>query len=115
MSICETYTVARIEPLEGEELCAPSDAVTLLERVAYTGEFAIENLLRRIDRSGSTGVLADSNTNCPVVPETVGFIAAEFEITILVAVGLLCKGSNADKKGGSNCKKLFHTFFYLVN
>ena len=62
-----------------------------------------------------SSVYTTTETNIPVVKELVGFIATEFGVSILIFVGFLREGSNTDKKSGSNSKKLFHTFFYLVN
>jgi hypothetical protein len=58
-----------------------------------------------------SGVYATCETDIPVVEELVGFIATEFGVSILILVGFLRERSNADKKSGSNSKKLFHTFF----
>ena len=105
----ETYTIARLNPLEGEELGADRETVVCVEHIAKM------TFLEIPIRSGSGGIPASTYTDCPVRPKLVGLVATKFEFTILIPVGLLRKRRNCDQKGGSNCKKLFHTVFYLVN
>ena len=95
----ETGTEFRSKPLAEIDLdCRESNGKTFV---------ATNEIPSRVD--------ANTYSEGPVVKELVGFIAAELSVSVLIFVGFLCESNNTDKKGGSNCKNLFHTFFYLVN